>query len=89
MSQQSVDIRAGHRGNRTETGVTALDAETHNGPWSEIQILEAATFATLTDAQGTGDAMTGFAIAAGITLFGRFTNVTLTSGKIRLYNSAS
>lgn len=86
--QGAVDIRAGHRGNRTETGVTALTAENHGGPWSEIQILSAATFTTLTDLEGSGDAMTGFAIPAGITLFGKFVAVTLGSGTIRLYKSA-
>jgi hypothetical protein len=30
--------------------------------------------------------MTGFAIPAGVTLFGNFTAITLTSGKIRIYS---
>lgn len=87
--QTSVDIRAGHRGARTETGTTALTAADHGGPWSEVQVLEAATFDVLTDRTGSGDALTGFAIAAGIVLYGEFTAVTLASGKVRLYKGAA
>ena len=71
----------GQRGVIVETGTTALSGLDAYA----IQILEDATFTTLTESNASGDAMTGFAIGAGITLFGNFTAVELTSGKIRIY----
>lgn len=90
MGLQATNIRAGHRGNRTETGTTALVAATHGGPWGEIQVLADATFSLLTDldAHATdNDTMTGFVVPAGQTLYGCFIASTLTSGKIRLYRA--
>lgn len=84
----AVHTTNGLRGNRTETGTTALDAATHGGPWSEIQVLADANFATLTDADAhatANDVMTGFVVPALTILRGNFTAVTLASGKIRLY----
>lgn len=81
----SIRISDGHRGNRTETGTTALTSA-NGGPWTEIHVIEAATFTTLTDLQDSGgDAATGIAYPALFVLKGYFTAVTLTSGKVRLY----
>lgn len=84
-----VIIRDHHFGNRTETGTTALTAAAHSGPWKSIQVLADTVFATLTDtdaaADGDEDVMTGFTVPAGQILYGRFTAVTLTSGKVRMY----
>jgi hypothetical protein len=55
--------------------------------YSAITVLADATFSTLTGVSITGNAITGFAIPAGITLLGRFTAVTLTSGKVIAYNN--
>ena len=65
-----------------ETGTTAI-----TGDFCEIQVLEAANFALLTEARSTGDVMTGFAIPAGTILKGKFTAFTLTSGKVRAMKS--
>lgn len=67
-----------------ETGTTALTGL----DVCRITCLTATTFATLTNALGSGDAITGIAIAAGVELQGKFTAVTLTSGAVALYNSA-
>jgi hypothetical protein len=56
------------------------------GNFQEIQILEAATFSALAEANSTGQAMTGFVIAAGVVLRGQFSGYTLTSGKVRAYS---
>ena len=66
----------------TETGTTA-----HTGlDVYAIQVLSDATFTTLTEnGHANTDAMTGFAIPAGITLYGEFTAFTLTLGKVRAY----
>ena len=53
------------------------------GNFQEIHIFEAATFTALVEENKTGQAMTGFAIAAGVVLKGQFTGYTLASGKVR------
>lgn len=72
----------GFAGSVTETGTTAV-----TGNFCAIQILETATFAVLTDLTGSGDPMTGFAIAP-TTIRGAFTAFTLTSGKVRAYKAS-
>jgi hypothetical protein len=71
----------GQRGVIVETGTTALTGIDAYA----IQMLADTTFATLTEDNRTGDAMTGFAIPAGVVMFGNFSAVTLTSGAIRIY----
>lgn len=73
---------AGAAGFFVETGTTPV-----TGDFSEIQILEAATFTLFTESLNNGDAMTGFAIPAGITLKGRISAFTLSSGKVRATNA--
>ena len=70
----------GQNGVVTETGTTAV-----TGDFYAIQILADAVFSTFTERNGSGDAMTGFTISAGQTLFGSITAFTLTSGKVRAY----
>ena len=72
----------GQRGVIVETGTTALTGLDAYA----IQLLSDTTFATLTEDNRTGDAMTGFAITAGIILYGNFRAVTLTSGAVRIYS---
>lgn len=80
-----IDIQnAGQAGVIYETGTTVLTSL----DVAKITILEAATFTTLTNTLATGDALTGFVIPAGIDLYGKFTAVTLTSGKIAMYKAA-
>lgn len=57
------------------------------GDFCEIQVLEAATFSLLTEINAIGDAMTGFVIPAGVTLKGKFTAFTVTTGKVRAIKS--
>lgn len=72
----------GQRGVVVETGATALTGLDAYA----IQLLADTTFATLTEDNRTGDAMTGFAIPAGMILYGNFRAVTLTSGAVRIYS---
>lgn len=60
------------------------DTDRYAGKWKKITVLSAVTFAEYEDATQTGD-ITGFAIAAGITLTGNITTVRLTSGTIIAY----
>lgn len=71
---------AGQSGAVVETGTTAI-----TGDFYAIQILSAANFSLFTADGDSGDAMTGFSIAAGITIFGRIRAFTLTSGSVRAY----
>lgn len=71
----------GQRGVIVETGTTALTGLDAYA----IQLLADTTFATLTEDNRTGDIMTGFAIPAGMILYGNFRAVTLTSGAVRIY----
>lgn len=79
-ADQFVEV-SGESGARTTTGTTPVTGATY----SAIQVLEDATFTTLTETGAVGDAMTGFAIPAGVVLKGRFTAYTLSSGKVRAY----
>lgn len=65
-----------------ETGTTALTGRN----FYAITALTDTVFATLTNSLATGDAITGTTIPAGVTLYGNFTDVTLTSGAICAYN---
>jgi sugar/nucleoside kinase (ribokinase family) len=72
---------SGEAGVRTTTNTTAVTGTTYTA----IQVLEDATFTTLTENGATGQAMTGFVIPAGVVLKGVFTAYTLASGKVRAY----
>jgi hypothetical protein len=69
-----------------ETDTTTPSVLTGLDVW-KITTLKTTTFATLTNAVGAGDDITGIAIPAGVDLYGKFTNVTLTSGAVALYKS--
>jgi hypothetical protein len=58
------------------------------GPWGSIQATAAAVV-SLTASNWTGDATTAVDIPAGATIFGNFTAITLTSGKIIAYKQSS
>ena len=72
---------SGEAGVCVTTNTTAVTGTTYTA----IQVLEDATFTALTETGATGQAMTGFVVPAGVTLFGRITAYTLTSGKVRAY----
>ncbi len=61
------------------------DTAAHSGQWCAMTVLEDATLSALTSPSITGT-LTGFALPAGITVYGSVTSVTLTSGKIIAYN---
>ena len=70
----------GQRGVIVESGTTSITGISAYA----IQLLTTTTFATLTENQKTGDAMTGVAIDPTV-IYGDFSSVTLTSGMIRIY----
>lgn len=75
---------AGLFGVVTETGTTAV-----TGNFAIIHCLTAATFSLFTETNGSGDAMTGFAVPAGTVLRGRITAFTLTSGAVRAHKAGT
>lgn len=69
-----------------QAGVTVTtNTSPVTGSFTAIQVLEDATFSAFLELGATGQAMTGFVIPAGVTLFGRITAYTLASGKVRAY----
>lgn len=83
MAEKSDKQAFGEAGCVYEVGTTAI-----TGDFCAIQILNDAVFSLLTNTLGTGDAITTLTIPAGITLFGKFSAFTLTSGAVCAYNSA-
>lgn len=85
MAQNHVQL-SGNAGARNgvvvETGTTAV-----TGDFYAIQVLTAATFTTFTENGATGDAMTGFSVPAGVTLYNGLgiTAFTLSAGAVRAY----
>lgn len=65
--------------------VTTTDTTATTGPFVAITVLADATFSAFTETNGSGNAMTGFVVPAGVTIFGQITAYTLTSGKVRAY----
>lgn len=66
-----------------ETGSTALTAADVNSPFVAINIIADAVFTLLTGM--SGDTVAGVTFAAGTWIYGKFTAVTLASGKAVLY----
>ena len=68
------------------------DTNAHTGDWGIIQCIEACTFTTLTSgkmADGTTTVMSGtlssITMTAGMEIRGRFSAITLASGKVIAY----
>lgn len=57
------------------------------GSFCRVIVLEAATFSVFTESGASGQAMTGFAIPAGVVIDGNISAYTLTSGKVRAYRA--
>jgi hypothetical protein len=69
------------------------DTGAHAGDWGAITALEATVVATLVSGfrqDGTtavvAGTLTSVPIPSGCTIFGRFTSITLASGKVLAYN---
>jgi hypothetical protein len=66
--------------------VYITDTTNTPGSFGVIQCLADTVFETLTNTTGTG-AITGITIPAGLCLYGNFTVVKLTSGKVCAYKN--
>jgi len=82
LLHNTVADRTGALGNVVTTNTSAV-----TGSFYAVQILEDATFSAFVETGSSGQAMTGFSIPAGVTLYGNITGYTLTSGKVRAYRA--
>ena len=81
MNTQAID-RIGAFGSSIVTNAVA-----QTGTWMAIMCLSATVFATLTElpAYDMGGTLASALFPAGCTIYGAFTNFTLTSGSVRCY----
>jgi len=82
-TEKDSSLSVGQYGAVFKTSAGALTG----GPWGSIQATATAVV-NVTASNWTGDATTAVDIPAGETIFGNFTAITLTSGKIIAYNAA-
>lgn len=81
--EASVDV-GGQAGVTVTTNTSPVSAPA-GGSFTAVQVLEDATFSAFAELGASGQSMTGFVVPSGVTLFGRITSYTLTSGKVRAY----
>lgn len=65
------------------------DGDAHTGTWGSITMIENTVFATLTCSNWSGDAFTGETFPEGLTIYGNFSAITLTSGACIAYFSTT
>ena len=82
--EKDSSLSLGQYGAVYKTAAAALTG----GPWGSIQATAAAVV-DVTASNWTGDTTTAVDIPAGATIFGNFTAITLTSGKIIAYKQSS
>jgi hypothetical protein len=76
-------LALGQYGAFYEAGTDAV-----SGNFACITALEDSVFSSLSASNWSGDSTATLPLKAGITIFGKFTAFTLTSGKVIAYNSA-
>lgn len=67
--------------------VTISDSTQVNGKFFSIQIITDTVFTILTESNHSGGTITGVTLKAGMTLYGEFLAVKLTSGIVRAYKA--
>jgi hypothetical protein len=71
-----------------ESGITFInDTSAKTGSWSAIQCITACTFSVLTCKENNGADMASIVLAAGATIYGHFSAITLATGSVIAYNS--
>ena len=83
-AEQDTSLSLGQFGAVYKSSAGALSG----GPWGAIQATAAAIVSVTSGNWTDSDATTSVDIPAGATIFGNFTAVSLTSGKIIAYKSA-
>ena len=72
----------GEKGNGSHGAFFISDTDSHTaaGGWNAITFLENTVFNTLTASNWSGDTFTGETFPEGLTIYGNFTVIDLTSG---------
>jgi hypothetical protein len=83
-SEKDSSLSLGQYGAVYKTSAGALTG----GPWGAIQATATAVVSVTSGNWTDSDGTTAVDITAGATIFGNFTAITLTSGKIIAYKSA-
>jgi hypothetical protein len=83
-SEKDSSLALGQYGAVYKTAAGALSG----GPWGAIQATATAVVSVTSSNWTNSDGTSAVDIAAGSTIFGNFTAITLTSGKIIAYKSA-
>lgn len=79
-----VSANGGFSSGIPSTSVVTSNTSPVTGNFQAVQILVEATFSAWTETGLTGS-MTGFAIPAGVIIFGNITGYTLSSGRVKAY----
>jgi hypothetical protein len=69
--------------------ISDTDAHTAAGGWNAITMIENTVFNTLTCSNWSGDTFTGETFPEGLTIYGNFTAIDLTSGACIAYFATS
>jgi len=69
--------------------ISDTDAHTATGGWNAITMIEDTTFNVLTANNWSGDTYTGESFPEGVTIYGDFTSIDLTSGACIAYFATS
>ena len=70
-----------------ESATYIADTTARTSEWKAITVLENATFTTLTAANWDGSSTSGLVVGAGVTLFGEFLKIQLSTGRIVAYKA--
>ena len=82
--EQDTSLSCGQYGAVYKSAAGALQG----GPWAAIQATATAVVSVTSGNWTNSDATTAVDVPAGSTIFGNFTAITLTSGKIIAYKAA-
>lgn len=70
-----------------EAATYVADTTVRSGEWKAITVLENATFSVLAAANWDGSNTNNLVVGAGATLFGSFTKIQLSAGRIVAYKA--
>ena len=84
MSNVAVTNQSGLQGGK----VINSGSGATSGTWVGVQVVNDAVLSAITNNLDSSANLTGVTIPAGITIFGRTTEITVTSGLVIAYNSS-
>ena len=85
MSNVKVTNQSGLNGGQVIVGPSGAQT----GTWEGIQVVNDAVLAALTSNLSNDTGLVGPTLSTGVTIFGRTTGITVTSGVVIAYNSSA